>query len=259
MASVEDCLGIEDLLVEADSRWPAWCEVDSRLAVCPSRAGLREWLAENPVEGRGPLLALAMLAAPDGGGDDPAAAAVVAWLMLPAAGGLARRYRPCVPAVEAWLAAQLWVEARSVPWRRTANPAAHIKFALAHRLRAEVTSLEVPHEPGEDLDLVVQEAQRRGDAAPEGLGSDELLALVLERAVAGGVITAADRQLLTHLVAYAHAHRPVACRGNGGLTSVAALTHVSRQRGVPVRTVSRRARAAITAISDAHHRHLVAM
>ena len=253
MTRLEDVLGIENYLSDADRLWGRWCQVEPLLAAAPSRAALREWLATDPPNARATLSALASLAAEDGA-NEPAAAAVLAWVMIPAAAALARRYRASVPDVEEWIAAQLWIEVRSVPWRRVNNPAASIKFALAHALRGEVDGVEVPVDPGEQLALV---RERAGDQSVQPqLDSDLLLALVLQRAVDGGVITAGDRQILVDLVAHAHTH-PAARRRNGGLTSVAALTHVSTRHAVPVRTVSRHAKAAITAINAAHQRQLL--
>ena len=75
--SVGDQLGLDDnseLLDRARSKWPDWVAADSRLGVVAVFDDLRAWLplvdrdASDEV-----LLALAMLAAPDGG-DDIAAA-----------------------------------------------------------------------------------------------------------------------------------------------------------------------------------------
>ncbi len=245
MPRVEDMLGIETYMAQADQRWAQWCRTDPRLAAAPSRAGLRGWLAAEPAAGREVLLALAMLAAPDGA-DDVAAAAVLAWVMCPAAGALARRYRGSVPQVEQWIASQLWLEVRAVPWRRVRNVAASIKFALAAALRDEVIVAELPVEPTEKV------LESAADTVPEEMDSDLLLAMVLQRAVEQEVITAADRDVLTDLIAHAHTHQVARNGGNGGLTSLAALTHVSAKRAVPVRTLSRRARAAMGAIGQAH-------
>ena len=90
--SVGDQLGLDDdseLLEQARQRWPAWVASDARLEVVEEFDDLRAWLP--PVDRDASdevLLALAMLAAPDGG-DDIVAAAALAKCLLPGACRLA--------------------------------------------------------------------------------------------------------------------------------------------------------------------------
>ena len=146
--SVGDHLGLDDnseLLDQARQKWPAWVAADPRLGVVDNFVDLRSWLptvgheTSNQV-----LLALAMLAAPDGG-NDIAAAAALAKCLLPGACRLAgwlstlpprevfRDSQPvmagpwsAVERVDELVASQLWIEVRTFKWRRTRKVAANI-------------------------------------------------------------------------------------------------------------------------------------
>ena len=138
--SVGDQLGLDDnseLLDQARQKWPVWVAADPRLGVVDSFDDLRAWLPSVDHETSDQvLLALAMLAAPDGG-DDIAAAAALAKCLLPGACRLAgwlctlpprevfRDSQPVVAGswsaverVDELVASQLWIEVRTFKWRR---------------------------------------------------------------------------------------------------------------------------------------------
>ena len=146
--SVGDQLGLDDnsqLLDQARQKWPAWVAADPRLGVVDNFDDLRSWLPTVDHETSDQvLLALAMLAAPDGG-DDIAAAAALAKCLLPGACRLAgwlstlpprevfRDSQPvmagtwsAVERVDELVASQLWIEVRTFKWRRTRKVAANI-------------------------------------------------------------------------------------------------------------------------------------
>ena len=146
--SVGDQLGLDDnseLLDRARQKWPAWGAADPRLGVVDNFDDLRTWLPTVDHETSDQvLLALAMLAAPDGG-DDIAAAAALAKCLLPGACRLAgwlstlpprevfRDSQPvtagtwsAVERVDELVASQLWIEVRTFKWRRTRKVAANI-------------------------------------------------------------------------------------------------------------------------------------
>lgn len=146
--SVGDQLGLEEnseLLDQARRLWPVWVASDDRLAVVERFDDLRAWLPSVEREQADEvLLALAMLAAPDGG-DDVAAAAALAKCLLPGACRLAgwlstlppkevfRDSQPvhagnwsAVERIDQLVASQLWIEVRSFPWRRLRKVAANI-------------------------------------------------------------------------------------------------------------------------------------
>lgn len=135
--NVGDQLGLDDgseLLEQARQRWETWVASDDRLAVVEDFDDLRGWLATAD---RGAaddaLLALAMLAAPDGGGDVVAAAALAKCLLPGAcrlAAWLATQRRHMLPGgvemATELVASQLWIEVRTFPWRRGKKVAANI-------------------------------------------------------------------------------------------------------------------------------------
>lgn len=146
--SVGDQLGLDDnseLLDQARQKWPAWVATDPRLGVVNNFDDLRSWLPTvDHEESDQVLLALAMLAAPDGG-DDIAAAAALAKCLLPGACRLAgwlstlpprevfRDSQPvmsgtwsAVERVDELVASQLWIEVRTFKWRRLRKVAANI-------------------------------------------------------------------------------------------------------------------------------------
>ena len=146
--SVGDQLGLGDnseLLDQARQKWPAWVAADPRLGVVDNFDDLRSWLPTVDHETSDQvLLALAMLAAPDGG-DDKAAAAALAKCLLPGACRLAgwlstlpprevlRDSQPvmagtwsAVERIDELVASQLWIEVRTFKWRRLRKVAANI-------------------------------------------------------------------------------------------------------------------------------------
>ncbi|NHC22976.1 hypothetical protein G6553_07300 [Nocardioides sp. IC4_145] len=146
--SVGDQLGLDDnseLLDQARQKWPAWVATDPRIGVVDNFDDLRSWLPTvDHEESDQVLLALAMLAAPDGG-DDIAAAAALAKCLLPGACRLAgwlstlpprevfRDGQPvmagtwsAVERVDELVASQLWIEVRTFKWRRLRKVAANI-------------------------------------------------------------------------------------------------------------------------------------
>jgi len=135
--NVGDRLGLDEggeLLEQARRRWAAWVAADDRLAVVDDFDDLREWLATADRDAADDvLLALAMLAAPDGGGD-VAAAGALAKCLLPGAcrlaGWFASQRRHLLPGdvhlATELVASQLWIEVRTFPWRRGKKVAANI-------------------------------------------------------------------------------------------------------------------------------------
>lgn len=146
--SVGDQLGLDDnseLLDRVRQKWPAWVAADPRLGVVDNFDDLRSWLpAVDHAASDEVLLALAMLAAPDGG-DDIAAAAALAKCLLPGACRLAgwlstlpprevlRDSQPVMAGtwsaaerIDELVASQLWIEVRTFKWRRLRKVAANI-------------------------------------------------------------------------------------------------------------------------------------
>jgi len=128
--SVADQLGLWDetseLLAQADQRWGHWAGTYPALTHCCGLRELRSWLpGADKTEADEALHALATLAAADGG-DDTAAAATLAWALMPGACTLANRLRTLTRHIDEIVAAQLWVEVRTFPWRRLRKVAANV-------------------------------------------------------------------------------------------------------------------------------------
>ena len=128
--SVADQLSLRDetseLLALADQRWCLWATAYPALTLCCGVRELRSWLpGADKAEADEALHALATLGAVDGG-DDIAAAAALAWALMPGACTLANRLRTLTLHIDEVVAAQLWVEVRTFPWRRLTKVAANV-------------------------------------------------------------------------------------------------------------------------------------
>ena len=228
--SVADQLGLGDpdgtdeLLTLAEQRWAGWVGDHPQLAVAQDLPGLRRWLREAaPADADGVLHVLARMAAIDGG-DDLAAAAALCWVLLPGACTLANRLRTLSPRIDEVVAAQLWVEARTFPWRRVSKVAGYILVnarvgvlrecgARSQTARVDRTwSNTHPVDPvGPFWGTYAAEPEAEVSAA------DELLE-VLDWASTNNVITGDDRALLLGLVAASSRTSTARVgRGAGGL------------------------------------------
>jgi hypothetical protein len=286
--SVGDKLGLEadgdrGLLAVAGMRWPDWVAADPRLGVVPEFGELRDWIASVPWDASDEvLLALAMLAAPDGG-DDLAAAGALVKCLLPGACRLAasltamtptgfRGHQPATATargdwIDELVAAQLWIEVRSFPWRRRRKVAANIladtragclrelgsHSQLIRVDRAWANTTVVDDRGGDGLALMSQPASVVGGAGGPGggeLSAAEELLEVLDQARAKDIISEADRVLLLCLVAEAD-QVSLRGRGFGGLLSDEVSELVAGQVGVSPRTVRRHAGRAVKALAGA--------
>ena len=128
--SVGEQLGLDDpnagLRVQARERWGRWAEVYPQLGGFAGPEALREWAREaDPDDRDEALCALGALGSREGG-DDCAAAGTLLWLLLPGASLVAHRLRGFSPVVDELVAAQLWLEARTLPATTTQRVAATI-------------------------------------------------------------------------------------------------------------------------------------
>jgi hypothetical protein len=261
--SVADQLGLCDetsgLLALADQCWGQWATAYPALTHCCGVRELRSWLpgAEKP-EADDALHALATLAAADGG-DDIAAAAALAWALMPGACTLANRLRTLTWHIDEIVAAQLWVEVRTFPWRRLRKVAANVLMntrtgvlrdcdAKSQLERTDPTwSRTSPVDPYGTFWGGYASIHRDRPTHPR----EELLEL-LEWACKNKVITEADRALLLCLVEAADsaATRRLG-RGTGGLMANNVSEAVAQQWGIAPKTVRRRARRSMDALSSA--------
>ncbi len=216
-------------------RWADWLERRPELADVDDPADLDQWLfASGPARADTALRAFAWLAAVDGE-DDRDAALVLAWVMLPAAQALARRFAPCGISDDQ-VAAQLWIDVRSYPWNSNAKVAPRLAGLVRRHLEA--------------ADRLVGPAP-----VPDRDAMAELLA-VLESGCREGVISAEDRALLLDVVAVAS--EPSGSWADGGYVTPWAKQvsdHVGMIRGVDGRTVRRRTTASLQALAG-HYKAL---
>lgn len=254
--SVQTQLGLDDkevgLLAAAHRSWSSWAVHRPELGVVPQLGALPAWLTAHPGDRNAVLGALSGLAGREDG-DDVAAAAALAWLLVPGASLLANRLATISPVVDQLVAAQLWIEVRTFgpgQGRRVAatilrNTHKKVLRDLGVRDHAEVAWQRcVVMDPGDlPWDLAEPELAPTQPRAAQ-------LAMLLDRACAQKVISAEDRTLLLELAQAAHAagdtHFGRACHG---LMTPAASTQAAQRWGVSARTVRRRARRSLDALS----------
>jgi len=261
--SVAEQLGLADqsgdLLVVAGQRWEFWATGQPALTRCGGLSGLRSRLrAGDPAGADEVLHALATLGAVDGG-DDVAAAAVLAWALLPGACTLAHRLASLTPQIDEVVAAALWVEVRTFPWRRCRKVAANVLLntrvgvlrdcgAASQLQRTDRTwSRTRPVDPSGAFWGSWASTQSEHPPSPAA----ELLEL-LEWGRARQVITGDEAALLMSLVEAAdRAPTNRVRRGTGGLMANDICAAVAARWGIAPTTVRRRARASIDALARA--------
>ena len=245
-------------LRDAAARWPDWVARHEVLAAVEDVRGLREWSRQaRPAEVDDVLVALAEIAAVDGG-DDVAAAAVLAWVLLPGACTVAHRLRWVSPRIDELVAAQLWIQVRTFPWRRLRKVAANILMntragvlreggVASQTGRVDRTWARTSTVDPAELGSIYPDtpSNRVDDAATE-------LLEVLEWACAHDVITIQDRELLLGLVeAAGGAGTRRTGRGHGGFMANDVSARVARAWGIAPVTVRRRARRSMAALAAA--------
>ena len=261
--SVADQLGLRDEASElwalADQRWDHWATAYPGLSHCFGVRDLRLWLrGANQSDADEALHALATLAAADGG-DDIAAAAALAWALMPGACALANRLRTLTWNIDGIVAAQLWVEVRTFPWRRLRKVAANVLMNTRAGVLADCGARS-------QLERTDPTWSRTSPVDPYGTfwggyasthcerptdPGQELLEL-LGWGCANKVITDGDRALLLCLVEAAdRAGTRRVGRGTGGLMANNVSEAVARQWGIAPKTVRRRARRSMDALSGA--------
>lgn len=316
--SVGDQLELDEhspLLDQARRQWPGWIQANPQLRVVAEFDDLRAWLEAAPPQKSDPvLLTLAMLAAPDGG-DDVAAAGVLAKCLLPGACRLARWLSTLAPSeaglqpvhpgrghdrhrIDELVAAELWIQVRSFPWRRLHRVAANIirrtrsgvqaqlgheyhltrtdrTWALTQPTAALAYSETIPPSVAADSWSLTQRPSRTRrnsvDATPlvralmelstEEPSSAEELLQVLQWGCDRDVITLQDRHLLLCLVVEAEqmeASHFIQRSDCGGLLSTELSRRVAVRVGVAEATVRRHAARSIRALAAAAPRLVTA-
>lgn len=216
----------------------------------PSR--LRAWRrTADPATADDVIHALASLASTQGA-DDRDAALVVAWLLVPGASFVARQLRSLSPDIDHLVACELWLLVRTFPLQRR-----KVVVNLMRDLRSRV--LEVCEAPAtlrrtdptwfatvcsiEAASIQTLPLQKEPTALEE-------LIDVLDWACEHRVIRPADRQLLLMLVEASQDLDP-RVGSHHGLLANEATAAVAARLGVCDRTVRRRARRSLQALTAA--------
>lgn len=251
--SVETELGLgtnlESVIAE---RWPSWATAQPALGEVDDPCRLRVWLQDaDPEQADEVVFGLAWLASTEGGNDTQAAQAL-AWLLVPGASFLARQLRTLSRDIDHMVAAELWILVCTFPLHRR-----KVIRNLMWDLRANVlAACEAP--------ATLQRKDPTWYASVASLDSDlmaaipvehdpsalEELAGVLSWACDHRVIAAEDRQLVLLLVEASQDLRLRLTPSHGLLGNEATAT-VAALLGVCERTVRRRARRTIRALTDA--------
>ena len=255
--SVTQRLGLDEpgggLLAQGHRWWAAGAREHPGLAVVEDLAELPAWLSAAPPAARDEVLgALSGLAAANDA-EASTAAGVLAWLLAPGACLLAHRLREVSAEVDALVAAQLWIEARTFGPARGRRVAASILWNTRNAVLREV-GVGIHSEPAWAHRVALEPAHPAWERLPapgagdDGPGSVEL-GVLLEQARAARVVDGQDVELLVDLARAAHATAPT-YRGQSraGLMAPAAASRAAASRGVSTRTVRRRAERSVNAL-----------
>lgn len=251
--SVETELGLGSNLESViGAAWPAWTALQPALGRVEDPRRLRAWAKQaDPGDADDVAYGLAWLASTEGGHDRDAARAL-AWLLVPGASYLAGKLRTLSVDIDHMVAAELWIlvctfplhrrkVVRNLMWDLRANvlAACEAPATLARRdplWYATVASLD------DDLMAAIP--------AEHDPSSLEELSTLLDWACDRQVIAPADRQLVLLLVEAAQ-HLRLRKSPTHGLLGNDATATVAALLGVCERTVRRRARRAIRALTAA--------
>jgi hypothetical protein len=273
--SVQQQLGLEDdclLVQQIRERWSTWSAHDERLGAVAEFEEFRDWLRTAGVEERDDALyALAWMAARDGG-DDVIAGAALAWALLPGAATLAARLAGFSPRIDDLVAAQLWIEVRSFPWKRRHRVAANILLS---------TRAGVLHDLGETGQVIRTDrvwattfllfgSLLEGDDVLTGRARDGLsvdfhadptpaqeVEALLGWGVGEGLISDLDRRVLIELIDEAETTTPTRVRtANGGLGGREITRRVGSRLGVSPATVRRHVTSSVAALAAASDRYV---
>lgn len=287
--SVQQQLGLEDhglVVQQIRERWSTWSAHDERLAAVAEFDELRDWLRTADVEERDDALyALANMAAKDAG-DDHFAGAALAWALLPGAATLAARLAGFSARIDDLVAAQLWLEVRSFPWKRRRKVAANILAATRAGVLLDLGELgqvrrsdrawantgllfgdflegewnrgeDSVGDPGSYLRVGVRTREKLtveffADRTP----TQEVEAL-LAWGVREGLISEGDRRVLTELIDEAETTVPARGRSaNGGLGGREITRKVGDRLGVSSATVRRHLNSSVAALAAASDRYV---
>ena len=254
--NVTEMLGLQDERMNSivAEHWTDWVALEPRLEAVGDPTRLNAWRRKaDPKVANSVLLGLERLAAFDGE-DDVDAALVLAWLLMPAALRVRRRLGPLSERLDEVLAAQLWVEVRSLPWRRQHWVAAKVSTRLREGVLLECGA-PTHHQPHRFRTLHLGPVDPADQRPAEDADPAAELAELLTWACDAEVITDEDRELLVSLITAARAadptHEHSRDGGVAGLSSRQLSAIVAQERGVCARTVRRHTARCVAALSGA--------
>lgn len=228
------------------ANWTRWVGLVPALALVPMPCSLERWLSRVPRPQSDLVLrGLAELAA-ESGHDDRDAAFVLAWVLHAGADALIARLWDISQDIDQHVAAFLWIEIRTNPWRRRRRVASSILLRVRQKVLVEGGDPAQVRNHSRVLAItrpVSPERMRCVPAPLEESPRDELEDL-LDRAYAKRVISNLQRRLMLELVDAAKV-RPVRLRGNSTLLGDACCDLVGERSGMSGRQVRRLAKAAI--------------
>ncbi|MGG5258655.1 hypothetical protein [Phycicoccus avicenniae] len=238
-----------DLLRAAEERWSEWALAHPVLGSAPPPGELHAWMRTLDFGPRNDVVCALGRLGSCAGADEVPAAAVLAWALVPGAVNVARRLHYASPRIDELVAAQLWLEVRTLPVTATHKVAANILARVRVAVRRDL-GLAPPSDAAWSRSTVLDPFDPAWSAvtepAPEPTPERELRA-VLDGAVAREVISDRDRGLLLRL---ADETRPGDCtRARGGLVSRRAGQAVAGQLHLSDRQVRRRAARALDALA----------
>ena len=253
--SVGEQLGLDDpndgLRVLARQRWDLWADRYPELRDFAGPESLPKWLRDADPDARDEVLSALGALGSRHGGDDCAAAGTLLWLLLPGASLLARRLQGFSPIVDELVAAQLWVEARTLPATTTQRVAAIILRNTLREVLVELGRLPVRDRTWERCAVLEPSSPQLLEfpAPSDGHGSGVELERLLQRACREAVISPSERHLLLSLVRASDTDLLARRKALGGLMSHPVTDAVGAELGVAGRTVRRHATATIKGLA----------
>lgn len=245
--SVSTALGITVSQIDdvINRHWARWREEHLPLPVVRSSSELRTWLSRVTTDERNVALrALAREAHVDAG-DDTHAAMLLAWVLLPTATYLAHRLRRLDARIDHHIAAQLWLEVRSIRWWQRRPVAMVVMFSIRQAVCWDLGLRDIPA----GLDPLVGQRKAYGGPPIPGEPDNDDVTSLLELAEAGGVLSEDDVALLLALLEASHAI-PTRSGRSVPLLGERVTGAVAPRIGISARTVRRRARQSIDRLTD---------
>lgn len=226
-----------------------WAEQEPLLAEFDTAERLRTALRSrrDPLAHDALLGALVRLAAVDGGGDEDAVFALMYALAYPAR-GIALSLRDLSPDIDELVMGQLWLQARTFPWRRRTHAYAKnllldtrlalVKELLPYRPRGNVRSVALsPFDPDTEWDATYASTTAHWDRHDR---DEPDLADVLQWAQHSGVLTAGDIGLLIDLIEAATEADDGTARCGGDVNTAAELAVLAARYERAPRTLRKR-------------------